>query len=88
MNRRASWPLSLLRAVKLLGNKFPVPGKNRVGFDNRRHLLQRLLAQLLADFGERLALAVVELDAPFDLLAQDAILCHQVLIAQEELLIH
>jgi hypothetical protein len=49
MNRRASWPLSLLGAVKLLGNQFPVPGKNRVGFDNRRHLHQRLLAQLLAD---------------------------------------
>src|SRR5437588_11484657 len=44
---------------------------------HRRHLFQGLLAQLLAQLGERFAVAVCELDAPSDLLAEHAMFCDQ-----------
>ena len=70
-----SWRFPLLGAVKLLCNQLPVPGQNGVGCNDRCHLLQRLLPQLLADLGQRLALLVAQPHALWDLLAQDAILC-------------
>jgi hypothetical protein len=45
--------------------------------------LQSLLPQLLADLCQGLALAVTQPGAPCDLVAQDAILRHQVLVAQQ-----
>src|SRR2546426_5736052 len=36
------WSLALRGAVKLLGHKFAVPAKNRVGLDDRGHLLEGL----------------------------------------------
>jgi hypothetical protein len=69
-----------LGAVKLLGHERAVPAENRVGLDDLRHFLQSLLSQPLADLGQGLALAVTQPHAPFDLIAQDAILRHQVLV--------
>jgi hypothetical protein len=46
---RVAWSLVLLGAVEFLGDEPAVPGKNRFGFDDRRHLVQRLLPQVLAD---------------------------------------
>src|SRR5215510_5643505 len=51
INPGASRRLTLLRAVKLLGHELSVTAKHRVGFDDRRHSLQGLLAQLVAAFG-------------------------------------
>jgi hypothetical protein len=50
----------------------------------RRHLCQGLPAQL----GERFAVAVRELDATGDLLAEQAILDNQVRIAQPEFFVN
>src|SRR5438876_4928915 len=55
--------------------------------DDRGHFLQGLLAELLANHGEGFALAVTQVYAPLDLMAQDAILRHQILVAQEQFLI-
>ena len=84
---RSSWSLALGGAVKLLGHQFAVPAENRVRLDDRGHLLQGLLAQLLADLGEGCALSIGEAHAPLQLVAQDAILRHHVLIAHQQFLI-
>jgi hypothetical protein len=47
-----------------------------------RHFFQRLLAQLLADLGQGFALAVSQPHTARNLMTQDAILCHQILVAQ------
>src|SRR4029450_8111251 len=52
--------LALLGAIKLLGHKFAVPAKNRLGLDDVGDFLQSLLAQLLTDLGKGLALAVTQ----------------------------
>jgi hypothetical protein len=59
-----------------------------VSGDHMRHFFQRLLAPLLVDLGERCALAVSQPHTARDLSAQDAILCHQVLVAQQQFLIN
>src|SRR2546425_9839546 len=55
---RSSWRLALLGAVKLLRDERAVPAKNRVGLDDLGHFLESLLAQFLADLGQRLAFAI------------------------------
>ena len=68
--------LTLHGAVKLLGHELAVPAEHRVRLDDRGHVLQGLLTQLLADVGEGCALAIAESHAPLKLVAQDAILRH------------
>jgi hypothetical protein len=46
-----------------------------------------LFAQLVADFGQRCAFAICQPHTTSELMAQDAILCHQILIAQQQFLI-
>ena len=87
VDRGATRSLALLGAVKLLGHELAVPAENRVGLDDRGHFLQGLLAQLLADLGQGLALAITQPHTPCDLVAQDAIFRHQVLVAQQQFLI-
>ena len=87
VDRGTARGLALLGAVKLLRHEFAVPAENRVGLDDRGHFLQGLLAQLLADLGQGLALAVAQPDTPLDLMAEDAIFGHQVLVAQQQFLI-
>jgi hypothetical protein len=58
-----------------------VPAENRLGLDDRRHFLQSLLAQPVANLREGLALAVAQPDAPFELVAEGAVFRHQVLVA-------
>jgi hypothetical protein len=81
VNRGTSWGLALLGAVTLLGHELTVPGEDGVGCDDLRDFLQGLLAQLLADHRQGLALAVTQSETPLELVAQDAVLRHQVLIA-------
>jgi hypothetical protein len=58
-----------------------MPGEDRLRFDQTGHLLQRLLAQLLADLGQAPSLRVVQLDTTCELLAQDTVFRHQVCVA-------
>jgi hypothetical protein len=64
-----------------------VPAENRVGLDNRRDFLQSLLAKLMAKLREGFAFAVAQPDAPCELVAQDAILCGEILVTQQQFLI-
>jgi hypothetical protein len=77
-----------LGTITLLVRKHAVPSQDGVGLGNRRYLFQSLLAQLLTQLGERFAVAVHEVDATSDLLAENAILGDQVRIAQPELFVN
>src|SRR5215475_2057829 len=81
IDRGASRRLALRRAVTLLSHKPAVPGENGVRFDDGGDFLQGLLAELLAHLSQGLPLAVTQPNASWDLMTQDTILCHQVLIA-------
>ena len=72
----------------LLGGKLAVPSQDGVGLDNRRDLFQGLLAELLAKLSEGLTIAIAELHATSDLLAEDTILCGYVGIAQPKLFVN
>src|SRR6266581_7000019 len=82
-----AWGLALRRAVEFLRHQPAVPGENGVRGDDGGDFLESLLAELLADFSQCLAFAVRQLHTTSDLVAQEAILCHQVLIAQQQCLI-
>ncbi len=81
VDRGATGRFALLGAVKLLGDQFAVPAKNRVGLNDLGHFLQGLLPQLVANCGQRLAFAVTQPDAPFELVAEDTIFRDQILVA-------
>ena len=66
---RASKPLALLGTVTLLGHALPVPGQDGVRFDEGGYVRQRVRAQLLAQLGQGLALAVTQPEAPLDVVA-------------------
>src|SRR6266446_4598086 len=86
-NGGSPWGFAVCGAVTLLGYACAVPAENGVGRDNRGHFLQRLLPQLVADLGQGLPLAVTQPHAPFELIAEDAILRRQVLVTQQQCLI-
>jgi hypothetical protein len=62
-----------------------MPGENGVGFDDGGDFFQGLLAELLAELSQGLALGVGELNTPRNLLAQDTVLFDHVFVAQQEL---
>ena len=57
--------------------------EHRVRLHHLGHFLESLFAQLLADHREGLALAVTQSEAPGELVAHEAMLRHQVRIAQQ-----
>jgi hypothetical protein len=85
--RNAGQNLPVLGAVTFLRHQLPVPGENSVGLDDGGHLRQGLFAQLLANLGGRLAFPIIQSYAAPDLLAQDPVFCHEVLVAPQEFLI-
>jgi hypothetical protein len=87
INPRTPWSLPLRGAVKFLGDQPAMPAENGIGLDDRGHFLQGLLPQLLADGGQRRAFAIRQPHTACDLVAQDAILRHQVFVTQEECLV-
>ena len=80
--------LTLRGAIGLLGDQLAVPREDGVGCDDCGHLGQCLLSQPLPDLGEGLALPITQPHTPWDLLAQEPIFCHEILLAQQELVIH
>ena len=77
----------IIRRAPVHDHKFAVPSKDGVGCDDLGHFLQGLLAELLANLSQCLALAITQLDASLDVIAEHAVFSHQVLIAQQEFLI-
>src|SRR5215467_5318965 len=83
VDRRATGSIAVFGAIKLLGHKLPVPSENGVRLDDCRHVLEGLLAELLANLSERFALAITQPYAPFDLVSQHAISGDEILIAYQ-----
>ena len=84
---RSSWWLALLGAVKLLGHERAMPAENGIGRDHLGDFFQGLLAQLLADCGQGLALAIRSAHTARDLVAEDAMLRDQICVTQQQFLI-
>jgi hypothetical protein len=59
-----------------------MPRENGGRHDNSGNLLQGLLAQLLPDLSPGFPLAVTESYTALDLVSQEPIFCHPVLVAQ------
>jgi hypothetical protein len=76
-----------LRGGSLLASELAIPGKNRLGLGKRGNFLQGLLPQLGTKRSQFLALVVSQLYATVHLMAQDAILCHQIVIAKPQVVI-
>jgi hypothetical protein len=88
LNARTANRLRGLGTIALPIRACAVPGKDSVGLGHRRHRCQGLLVQLLANLGECFTITIRELHAASDLLTENAILCHQVRIAQPELFVN
>jgi hypothetical protein len=65
-----------------------VPGQNGVGLGNCRDLLECFPTQLLTNLGQGVTVAIAQLYATRDLLAEDAVLCGEVRIAEPEFFVH
>jgi hypothetical protein len=78
--RRAGGPLLI--------DERAVPGKDRVRLGNRRDLLECFPTQLLTNLGQGVTVAIAQLQAARDLLAEDAVLCGEVCIAEPEFFVH
>jgi hypothetical protein len=87
IDQRAARHLALLGTIELLGNQPARPRKDGVWFDDGSDLFQGLLAELFTNLREGLPLPIAQPDAALNLLAQKAILRHQVFVAQQEFLI-
>ncbi len=88
VNGGAADRLAWLGALILLSDELVVPGEDGVRFGNSRELCQHLFAELLANPCQCFAIAVSQWHATVDLLAEEAVLSGQVLIAQPEFLVH
>jgi hypothetical protein len=84
----APWRLALSRAIEFLHYELPVPGYDGLRFNDAGHLLKGLFTQPPANLGQGLAFPVAQSYTPLNLLTQDAVFHHQILVTQEELLVH
>jgi hypothetical protein len=76
-----------LGTITLRRSALAIPGEDCVWLGHCRNLFKRLSAQVLANRSKLIALAVREPQASSDLLAEEAILRQQILIAQPKLLV-
>ena len=87
VNRGTPRGLALLGTVTFLRHELAVPSEDGIGFDDLRDFLQGFLSQLLADLRQGLALAITQPYTSLELIAENAIFGHQILIAQQQFLI-
>ncbi len=88
LGRPSAWILTILGAVEFLRDEPSVPPEDCLGSHDIGHLLERLLAELLSDLGQRSPLAIRQPQAPSDLISKNAVLGSEILVTQQELLIH
>jgi len=74
--------------VELLSNQSAVPLKYCVRFSDTGHLFQSFATQPFADFGQRDSLRISETYSLGQMRSQDAVLCSQIFILQQQLLVH
>ena len=77
----------MLGSVELLGDQAPVPPQYSLRLNDSRNFFEGFAAQLLANFGEDLSLAVGELDTSLNLVSDNTVLRYEKLVAQLQLLV-
>ena len=87
VNARTPNRLGYLGDITWRGGEFAVPGPYGVRLGHCGNLLKRFLAQLYANLGEGLAIAVSQRDTTRALLAKHAILCHEVCVTKPQLFV-
>jgi len=74
-------------AVELLSYQSSIPGENGVWLGDAGHLLQQFSAEPLTDLGERRFLWIGQPQPVRQVGSQDSVLCCQILVLQEQLLV-
>jgi len=87
VNARTANRLGLLEDITRRGGEFAVPGQYSVRLGHCGNLLKRLLAQLPANLGEGMAIAVSHLDTTSAPLAENTILCYEVFVTKPQLFV-
>jgi hypothetical protein len=87
ISRGTPWGLTLGGAIKLLGYELAVPSQDRIRFDDGGHGFQGFFPQLSTNLGQGYAFAIRQPHTALELVAQDTILCHQILVTQQQFLI-
>lgn len=75
---------SLFRAIELPGDQPPVSGQDRVRTHDGGDLRQRLAPESLADLREVPSFAVAQRQRPGELVPQNAVLRHEILVSSYE----
>jgi hypothetical protein len=84
---RPAWS-SMLRAIELARDKPSIPCQNGIRQGRIRHLAECLAAQSTANLAKLRSLRVRELQPPLQLAPQDPVFSSQILIPQQQLLVH
>ena len=82
----AAWPI--LRAVEFFGDPPAVPPKNRFRSHDLRHLFQRFASQSFGGQSQADAFGISEPNSPLNLVAQNSVFGHQILISGQQLLVN
>src|ERR1700730_4827978 len=81
-------PLRAFEPSNLRGDKLAIPGRDSVRPSYAGDLRESLTAYAMTDLAERASLSVPELQSPFQLRLDDAVLGGQIFIPGQQLLIH
>src|SRR5450830_801975 len=85
------WPARgspFLRAIELAGDEPSVPCQDGVRQGGSRHLAECLATQSTANLAELRSLCVRELQPPLQLTPQDPVFSSQILVPQQQLMVH
>ena len=82
------WIRAILGTIELPRDKLAVPSEDRLRSYDTRHLFERSLAEPFPDLGQGSALTVSQAQTTPEPIPQNAILGHEVLIAQQQFLIN
>src|SRR6516225_5565455 len=77
-----------LGTIELAGDKPPVPGEDSVWLGHAGHLLQSFASESLADLRKRASLRIRQAQPCGQVRSQNSILCRQVLVLEEQFLVH
>jgi hypothetical protein len=75
-------------SVKLLRNQAPVPGQNGIRLGHLRDVFQRFASKPFGNPGQRDSLRIRKPQPHLQMASQNPILCDQVLVAEQQILIH
>src|SRR6266700_2780983 len=79
---------TVLRAIEIARDEPSVPSQDGLWQSGSRHLAKSLAAQPMANLAELRSLSVREAQPPLHLAPQDSVFSGQILIPQQQLLVH